>query len=269
MDNEARSSLLGHIMPLEHSAVGCQRCRASESKWTIIAVLVALNLAFGLGWAATVLSVARNVSQQAVQQPDTATTEIADMPMLPKRAVQFHWYTAYSSPNDTETDVLWNNINTAHGHIARDHAVAAQQKWLPSMSVPGNERKGLYLLEGYHQLHCLKIVRRSFFESQAGVALSYPVQHVRHCFDAFRQFIVCHADNTPLYTLGQHTSGDGQWHMCNDWSALREYATKESACFRDRAGNETLLEQFGNCDEGGDGLLIDTEALDLSSVMPV
>lgn len=66
---------------------------------------------------------------------------------------------------------------------------------------------------------------------------------------------MCHADNTPLYTLGQHTSGDGQWHMCNDWGALRDYATGHTACFQDRVGNETLREQFGRCDGGEDGLL--------------
>lgn len=80
---------------------------------------------------------------------------------------------------------------------------------------------------------------------------------------------MCHADNTPLYTLGQHTSGDGQWHMCNDWNALREYATDNSACFRDRVGNETLAEQFGKCGDGSDGLVVDAEALDLSGEGPV
>jgi hypothetical protein len=61
-----------------------------------------------------------------------------------------------------------------------------------------------------------------------------------------------------LYTLGRHTSGDGQWHMCKDWSAMREYATERSACFRDRVGNETLREQFGECPEvgTGDGVLV-------------
>lgn len=65
---------------------------------------------------------------------------------------------------------------------------------------------------------------------------------------------MCHADNTPLYTLGEHTSGDGQVHMCKDWSALRDYATENSACFKDRTGTETLREQFGHCDGGIDGL---------------
>ncbi|KAI5360382.1 Putative mycotoxin biosynthesis protein UstYa [Septoria linicola] len=251
------------------------RCTRTACRWPLIAMLLASNLVFALGWGATLLHLANGSEHRAdaiVLHPPSglnAAQVIAQMPELPKRPVQLHWYTAYSSPNDTETDILWNNISTAHGHIAVNHNTATAQDWLPSMPVPGSEDKGLYLLESYHQLHCLKIVRKLFFESQAGIPLSYPVQHVRHCFDAFRQFIMCHADNTPLYTLGKHTSGDGQWHMCNDWNALRDYATERSACFRDRSGKETLREQFGNCDDGLDGLLVDAPALDLSDVVPV
>ncbi|EME83135.1 uncharacterized protein MYCFIDRAFT_46958 [Pseudocercospora fijiensis CIRAD86] len=176
------------------------------------------------------------------------------VPDLPRKPVIFHWNTPYSSMNDTEGDFLWDAINTAHGHIAVDHAFAKNNHWPASMSLPDDSDKGLYLLESYHQLHCLKIVRRVFLESLEGKPLSWPVQHARHCFDYFRQFIMCHADITPLYTQGKHKSGDGQVHMCRDWSALRDYATEHSACFRDRVGQETLGQQFGHCDDGNDGL---------------
>ena len=55
--------------------------------------------------------------------------------------------------------------------------------------------------------------------------------------------------------------------MCKDWSALKEYATEHSACFRDRVGNETLAEQFGQCGDGSDGLLLDPEVLQMSAVV--
>lgn len=205
--------------------------------------------------------------------------------------MQFHWNTPYSSPNDTEADPLWDAISPAHGHIAVDHNWAEQHNWRTSMSVPGtNGSKGLYLLESYHQLHCLvsipgqtppraghsltraqKIVRETLLQLARGATPRYPVQHARHCMDYFRQvlplvslvlssshpiyqFVMCHADNTPLYTIGDHTAGDGQTHVCKDWDALRNYATENSACFRDRVAFETLEEQFGHCDDGTDGL---------------
>ncbi|KAF2091929.1 hypothetical protein K490DRAFT_32411, partial [Saccharata proteae CBS 121410] len=134
---------------------------------------------------------------------------------LPSRWVQFKWHTPWGSDNDTEANVLWNGISTAHGHIAVRHDWAAEQHWPKSMPVPGQPDKGL-------------------------------------------QFIQCHADNTPLYSLGDHTSGDGQLHKCKDWGALRDYASENSACFRDAEPGQklTLGEHFGYCDSGEDGLPI-------------
>jgi len=294
----------------EYSSTTRNATNTSSKSGLIIAMLLASNILLACGWAATVLQSARHhrstgqqhhqslvsgsstttllpshQQQQQQQQRQQKEMEeeqeinnaIAIQPTLPSKPVQFHWYTGYSSPNRSVSDTLWDNINTAYGHVGLDHTLAAQQHWPYSMPIPGNETKGLYLLESYHQLHCLKIVRKLFFELQdqnqdgndqrKETKLSYPVQHARHCFDAFRQFIMCHADNTPLYTLGRHTSGDGQWHMCKDWSALRRYAHEKSACFRDRTGNETLREQFGHCgngDDDDDGLLLDPEVLDLT-----
>lgn len=89
------------------------------------------------------------------QPHQTLTKYAAIVPVLPKRPVAFHWYTPYGSENDTEAGPLWEAINTAHGGIAIDHDFAAKNQWQKSMPVPGDETKGLYLLESYHQLHCL------------------------------------------------------------------------------------------------------------------
>lgn len=44
---------------------------------------------------------------------------------LPVVYTPFRWHTPWGSSNTTEADILWNNINTAHGHIAMDHEWAA------------------------------------------------------------------------------------------------------------------------------------------------
>lgn len=78
------------------------------------------------------------------------------MPPLPKKAVQFSWYTPYNNvDNQTASNELWDKISSSHGLIAVDHQSAKEKQWLESMPVPGDEGKGLYLLESYHQLHCL------------------------------------------------------------------------------------------------------------------
>jgi hypothetical protein len=78
------------------------------------------------------------------------------VPPLPKKAVQFSWYTPYNNvENQTASNELWDKISSSHGLIAVDHQSAKEKQWLESMPVPGDEGKGLYLLESYHQLHCL------------------------------------------------------------------------------------------------------------------
>lgn len=80
----------------------------------------------------------------------------AIVPPLPKKAVQFSWYTPYNNvENQTASNELWDKISSSHGLIALDHQSAKEKQWLESMPVPGDEGKGLYLLESYHQLHCL------------------------------------------------------------------------------------------------------------------
>ncbi|KAL1641070.1 hypothetical protein SLS58_006342 [Diplodia intermedia] len=74
---------------------------------------------------------------------------------LPTDFVQFSWHTPWSSNNDSEADQLWDNINTAHGHIAVDRDWATAHNWAPSMEIPDRPDKAMYLLEAYHQLHCL------------------------------------------------------------------------------------------------------------------
>ena len=65
---------------------------------------------------------------------------------------------------------------------------------------------------------------------------------------------MCKADNTPLYTFGDNTAGDGQMHQCRDWDALRDWATANTACYRDSVEGIPFGEHFGYCDDGKDGL---------------
>lgn len=226
-----------------------RRGKRWDVKGFVIIALVVSNICL-----ASALVFSRRSDSASTGGGDTSNN-VAIVPQLPSKLVEFRWRTPYSSPNDTEADALWDAISPAHGHIAVDHKWAKEHNWRESMSVPGtNGTKGLYLLESYHQLHCLRIVRKVLLQLVNGSPPSYPIQHARHCLDYFRQFVMCHADNTPLYTIGDHTAGNGQIHLCRDWDALRDYATESSACFHDRVGFETLEEQFGHCDGGNDGV---------------
>ena len=69
------------------------------------------------------------------------------------------------------------------------------------------------------------------------------------------QYVICNADSTPLYTFGDFTAGNGQVHECKDWAQLRDYATRNTACYRDSDDRIPLGEHFGYCDDGNDGVL--------------
>jgi hypothetical protein len=74
-----------------------------------------------------------------------------------------------------------------------------------------------------------------------------------------RQYVMCKADNTPLYLFGDDTAGDEQYRKCNNWDVLRDFATDNSACYRDTPLDVdptkfALGEHFGYCDGGKDGM---------------
>ena len=64
------------------------------------------------------------------------------------------------------------------------------------------------------------------------------------------QSIQCNADNTPLYTFGDSTAGDGQLRKCKSWDALRDFATENSACYMDSVKEIPLRDHFGYCEDG-------------------
>ncbi|KAI1185986.1 hypothetical protein F5B17DRAFT_441418 [Nemania serpens] len=166
---------------------------------------------------------------------------------------RFWWNTAYSPANRSDADGLWDEINPAHGIVSVDREWAASQGWPLSGYYPGDKTKAVYLLEAYHLLHCIRIMRLTFWEAVDRKPFTYhPGPHVDHCFDALRQNVQCNADNTPLYSFGDHTAGDGQLHKCKDWVQLRRWAAENTACYRDSVEDIPFKNHFGFCREGDD-----------------
>ena len=67
---------------------------------------------------------------------------------------------------------------------------------------------------------------------------------------------MCTAGDSLLYSWGRNITGDGQFRKCRNWSALRDWATERSACYRDSTTPIPLKEHFGHCDDGTDGLFL-------------
>lgn len=58
-----------------------------------------------------------------------------------------------------------------------------------------------------------------------------------------------------MYTWGNFSAGDGQLHRCRDWNELYDYATKNTACYKDDANSPNVEDYFGHCEDARlDGL---------------
>ncbi|KAI3335468.1 hypothetical protein F4824DRAFT_501094 [Ustulina deusta] len=84
-----------------------------------------------------------------------------------------------------------------------------------------------YLIAGYHQLHCLPVIRDQIYEPAGMTLMSDPTKrdHLLHCVEAIRQALYCFLDLTliNLEMEWPHVP-NGQKHVCRDRDALASWA---------------------------------------------
>ncbi|KUJ12586.1 uncharacterized protein LY89DRAFT_722161 [Mollisia scopiformis] len=228
-------------------------------KLSVIALLLVTNITTFVGLFA-VKHLTKRVNSHAALDLDYAPNSWARIDELPTQYNRLNWWTEYSDKNFTEGDMLWDNMNTAHGFIAMDRTWAKERHWPDSMHFPSDNSKNVYLLEAYHLLHCVGVIRKTFWEAvNRADHYTFNPPHSGHCLDMLRQYIVCKADTTPLYVFGDDTAGDEQYRKCNSWDALRQFATDNTACYRDtpKGVDQSTFpfgDHFGYCDGGYDGV---------------
>lgn len=64
-------------------------------------------------------------------------------------------YSSIIQEQNAAVDQLWDNILPAHGIVAVDHQWAAERQMPATMNLPSDPSKGVYIIDAYHQLHCL------------------------------------------------------------------------------------------------------------------
>lgn len=125
-------------------------------------------------------------------------------PIIPIQYKPFLWNTAYSSEDQTIQDEMWDSIIWTHGMIAVDQGWAKSQNWPETMIRPNNGSQAIYLLEAYHELHCLRVIRKMFKKSlKSSVLLSeHQAGHLDHCFDSLLQ--ACQS----TYSFGRYSENN-------------------------------------------------------------
>ncbi|KAF2963530.1 hypothetical protein GQX73_g10050 [Xylaria multiplex] len=161
--------------------------------------------------------------------------------------------TPYASDNETLQDQLWYNINVDSAVVALSDDWVAQHELRKAQRFPWDQSKGIYILHGFHNLHCLKIVYISMSEYRRGKPQTRSWHHVSHCLDALRRQIICDADDTPRATdrRVEVVSGLHQHRQCRSWEQLEDFAKRHTACYKrpenpDEA-SASKLDRFKHC----------------------
>lgn len=129
------------------------------------------------------------IHEDSNQSKDEPPPSYASAPLMPVQYKPFLWNTVYSSEDQTIQDETWDSIVWTHGLIAVDQEWAKSQNWPETMARPNNGTQAVYLLEAYHEVHCLRLIRKMFKESRESPAplSEHQARHIDHCFDSLLQ----------------------------------------------------------------------------------
>jgi len=158
--------------------------------------------------------------------------------------------TEWTSPNLTAVWELWESWNGDKGVVAL-HDDYVREMGLPyALRYPWNENYGVYLLQGFHNMHCLRTIFRYVKNNEENRPQQVGYEHVLHCLDQLRQDIMCNSDDTPRWAHydGTPGTGEGQVKMCKDWDALADWSLKHTACFEHKDEfREPMKNRFKTC----------------------
>ncbi|KAL9600907.1 MAG: hypothetical protein Q9219_002842 [cf. Caloplaca sp. 3 TL-2023] len=106
------------------------------------------------------------------------------------KTIAWEMSTPYSSDNLTYAHEQWSQLDEDSGVVALPDAYTQQKNLPKAQRFPWDKSKGLYLLNGFHNLHCIKKLERALMEYQLGNEQSEAFGHIMHCLDSLRQDIV-------------------------------------------------------------------------------
>ena len=180
----------------------------------------------------------------------------------------------FNHPNRTIADGAWDSWVVDPGIVALPHKWVKHKMLPQAQHWPWDGDKGIYLLNGYHNLHCLVSetehesdksdwLQQLIRETIIGAAEGKPARddaektlgHNLHCIESLRQDTLCHADDTPRYTgySKKEVSGVLQTRMCRSFDKLEAWARAHTACYRD-IGRDVKdfprIEKYKFCPDG-------------------
>ncbi|KAH7082307.1 hypothetical protein FB567DRAFT_581693 [Paraphoma chrysanthemicola] len=189
-----------------------------------ISIIGTLGSVFGqtsLSSAATILSTYNG-----------GKSEYSGLPRNVSKELRYH--SPYWSQDEATASKLWNQLEIHTGFVAL-HKSWTDKKSLPrGDSFPWDDSRTIYVLNVFHILHCLQMLRISIVESHHNQPQTMSYKHLQHCLNDLREDAMCNADDTPRYTHtwpDRVTGADGQLRQCRNFEALSTWARSNTACF--------------------------------------
>ncbi|MCJ1421464.1 hypothetical protein MMC32_007828 [Xylographa parallela] len=137
----------------------------------------------------------------------------------------------YSGRPNARTERAWEEM-LGVGIIS---ITAEEYDRFRGLTAPDRRNDGRYVvvLDMFHQLHCVKVLRDQVFTPRIraanGLAAEWEV-HMDHCVEFLRQTIMCQASNTPasLYwntDIKSYAAQHGMRRMCSDFDSIWNWAS--------------------------------------------
>ncbi|KAF2197595.1 hypothetical protein GQ43DRAFT_424245 [Delitschia confertaspora ATCC 74209] len=132
----------------------------------------------------------------------------------------------YKGPPSPEQDAAWRDLLAPTAIRASEETMERINR----TSIRLKDGSGYFVtLDVYHQLHCLKYLRHYVHPEYYTINEPNIAEHVDHCLDTLRQYIMCNAD-VALNTYTWRSNYEKPWpvftteHECVDWEALHSWA---------------------------------------------
>ncbi|OKL63118.1 hypothetical protein UA08_01256 [Talaromyces atroroseus] len=132
--------------------------------------------------------------------------------------------------NKERSDNLWKSLFPSGNGVISLNKSEAKANGLHDTAVdPVNKENGLYIVAGFHTMHCVTVIRTALWHYHEGEEQSAPWSHLVHCLDMIRQTLMCNLDTTVMWLWDPDTFADGQLHVCKDFWGLHQWMTEHAA----------------------------------------
>ncbi|KAE8350630.1 hypothetical protein BDV28DRAFT_35242 [Aspergillus coremiiformis] len=206
--------------------------------WTLVlGASLFISLTLNLWWIILLKSKPDMPSKEA----KSCSCSTPDAQRSPYTGLAFDVPTRYSLQNEyisfnkTHADHMWETLNL-DGMVIAPTVDWARNRGLPdSWDFPWDANRKIYFLKVFHQLHCLKRMRKSFHQLWSQQESTEPPGHIEHCLDSLRQDLICKADDTPMPSLeAVDGAGEGQIVQCKDFERLMAWTKHpdRNACYK-------------------------------------